>query len=563
MTALATPPKLQFLDSNGAPLVGGKLYTYAAGTTTPQASYTDYGGGTPNANPVILDSRGEASVWLDTALYKMALYSATNVLIWTVDNIGGFATLAQLAASGGAALIGYLPAGSGAVATTVQAKLRESVSVKDFGAVGDGVADDTAAIQAAIDYAASLYSVVSGYPRGGIQVFIPQGAYKCSGLILKNGVSLRGEGNYKTLILMTSNGGTLFKNASATSQLSADSVYWNEYSNFSFIPDPSVTFSSPTVLWNMTGFARSVFRNLGTAFKGNVTSWQLIGATLASSGGPTSWYNDFYDIFTEGTATGGIGWDLGDTLATKEQFTTWNWYGGRTSGNAGTGTGMKINSATGVNLYGHVFENLSDELLIGSPSGTRGCLEVNLFGCYFEGSNNGYTIYPNATNIGLIKCFATGVTNTDNGVQTTIINNSEMQFPVNNVANAFNLIQANAANKPQIKGSTAPGWRLNNAAGNWLDIFNGAATSSATDYFRVDDVIGRTLIKSGSSGTQFYGTQFSFGNQNAVSLFIGTGTPEAAVTASVGSLFMRTNGGAGTSLYVKESGTGNTGWVGK
>jgi hypothetical protein len=137
------------LDANGAPLVGGKLYTYAAGTTTPQVTYTDFGGGTANANPVILDSRGEASVWLGTALYKMALYSATDVLIWTVDNISAFVTLAQLAASGGSNLVGFLQAGTGAVATTVQAKLRESVSVKDFGAVGNGVANDTAAIQAA------------------------------------------------------------------------------------------------------------------------------------------------------------------------------------------------------------------------------------------------------------------------------------------------------------------------------------------------------------------------------------------------------------------------------
>lgn len=48
-----------------------------------------------------------------------------------------------------------------------------------------------------------------------------------------------------------------------------------------------------------------------------------------------------------------------------------------------------------------------------------------------------------------------------------------------------------------------------------------------------------------------------------VQLLSGSGTPEGAVTANVGSIYMRTNGGAGTSIYVKESGTGNTGWVGK
>jgi hypothetical protein len=88
-TSLAPTPKLQFFDANGAPLVGGKLYTYAAGTTTPLASYTDSTGVSANTNPIILDSRGEANVWLSGAIYKFALYSATNVLIWTVDNING------------------------------------------------------------------------------------------------------------------------------------------------------------------------------------------------------------------------------------------------------------------------------------------------------------------------------------------------------------------------------------------------------------------------------------------------------------------------------------------
>lgn len=49
----------------------------------------------------------------------------------------------------------------------------------------------------------------------------------------------------------------------------------------------------------------------------------------------------------------------------------------------------------------------------------------------------------------------------------------------------------------------------------------------------------------------------------ACTLYSGAGTPEAAVTAVVGSLFMRSDGGAGTSLYVKQSGSGNTGWVAK
>ena len=48
-----------------------------------------------------------------------------------------------------------------------------------------------------------------------------------------------------------------------------------------------------------------------------------------------------------------------------------------------------------------------------------------------------------------------------------------------------------------------------------------------------------------------------------VGIFRGTGSPESSVTASVGSTYHRTDGGAGTSFYVKESGTGNTGWVAK
>jgi hypothetical protein len=63
------------------------LYTYIAGTTTLQATYTDSTATTANTNPIILDSRGEANVWLGGAIYKFVLKDADGALIWTVDNI--------------------------------------------------------------------------------------------------------------------------------------------------------------------------------------------------------------------------------------------------------------------------------------------------------------------------------------------------------------------------------------------------------------------------------------------------------------------------------------------
>ena len=71
MALLSPNPKQQFFDANGQPLVGGKVYTYAAGTTTPIVTYVDAAGITTNTNPIILDSRGMANIWLlSTANYK-------------------------------------------------------------------------------------------------------------------------------------------------------------------------------------------------------------------------------------------------------------------------------------------------------------------------------------------------------------------------------------------------------------------------------------------------------------------------------------------------------------
>lgn len=92
MTAvLLTQPRIRFLDSNGAPLAGGKIYTYTAGTTTPKSTYTDSTAGTPNANPVILDSAGYADIWISGS-YKIVVQDSAGNTISTTDNITGFAT---------------------------------------------------------------------------------------------------------------------------------------------------------------------------------------------------------------------------------------------------------------------------------------------------------------------------------------------------------------------------------------------------------------------------------------------------------------------------------------
>jgi len=161
----------QFFDNNGNILSGGKLYSYAAGTTTPQTTYTSASGSTAHTNPIILNSAGRVAtgeIWLtEDVAYKFSLYTSVNVLIATYDDIPSINDLTGVNALAnnlantsdptlGDALVGFRQSNSngnlaGSVGRTVHQKLQESISVLDFGAVGDGTTNDAAAIQAALD----------------------------------------------------------------------------------------------------------------------------------------------------------------------------------------------------------------------------------------------------------------------------------------------------------------------------------------------------------------------------------------------------------------------------
>lgn len=159
----------QFFTSTGAVLTGGKLYTYAAGTTTPVTTYTSSQGNVAWTNPIVLDAAGRVpsggEIWLTNGLiYKFVLKDSNDVLIGTYDYIYG---IGDVTLPISAADITYIAAGVGAVQTTVQSKLRETVSVKDFGAVGDGTTDDTVAIKAALE-------------SGNSYIYFPEGEYLVS-----------------------------------------------------------------------------------------------------------------------------------------------------------------------------------------------------------------------------------------------------------------------------------------------------------------------------------------------------------------------------------------------
>lgn len=88
MAAIYSSPRFSETDDNGRPLAGGRLYTYENGTTTPAPTYKDAAGTILNTNPIILDARGDAVIFLQPGkVYTFELRNRVNSLIWTQNDI--------------------------------------------------------------------------------------------------------------------------------------------------------------------------------------------------------------------------------------------------------------------------------------------------------------------------------------------------------------------------------------------------------------------------------------------------------------------------------------------
>lgn len=89
-------PKLQFFSNTGAPLAGGKVFFYSAGTSTLAPTYIDSTGTAQNTDPVILDTAGRATIFLGPQAYKVILQDSTGAQIWSVDGVTGSNILGTL-----------------------------------------------------------------------------------------------------------------------------------------------------------------------------------------------------------------------------------------------------------------------------------------------------------------------------------------------------------------------------------------------------------------------------------------------------------------------------------
>lgn len=489
----------------------------------------------------------------------------------------------------GSPKVTFTQAGTGAVQRTAESKLKDVISVKDFGAIGDGVANDTAAINAAVA-AANKQAVL-----------LPKGTYNVSGVNTSTWpalISMGGVGLNKT-------DGTLFPKGYWN--LAAGPVGSTIYGRKYLAPGDFVDIGSYTNPLSSQVYLENWSQGASSPSRGQVAQVYLTSSQLNNG---ADHYNVWCSMGVYNNQTPG------------HIDTDW---GTQNSGGLFNG---QINALTNkVNLFG------SGDVVLDDTGKQDVSMLGSVYFVYYNGTESGSYNLPRIIHLGsnlgtkhIDAIFAgTGRTYVGLDLSRTITTGAAIaladnhkiawnatstvptgKFSTQNVGTAFTFYQSGyyyfqdaGVNAATLKysdnafygGQSTSILRAHNTTNNKsvaagvVDDYGylvGSAASGDCGLILRNTVAGTTsdrmvfngnLVLPGSNNTQDFGasnqkwsnsysTNFRPG-AGSVIWTSGVGTPEGAVTAPVGSLFTRTDGGTNTTFYVKESGTGNTGWVAK
>jgi hypothetical protein len=495
-----------------------------------------------------------------------------------------------------------------------------TINVKDFGAVGDGVADDTAAIQAAI---ASL-------PVGGGTVYFPAGSYRTTSEIVIGNGSISNRSNRVGVRLVGASGGLsagefgeprfcakiLFDGSNGTNSAlrlagpihtcSVEHLLIDANGKADHALDLSHIYGCRFVSVFCTGYKTSGIYlhtvNAGLPFgvtQGAMDNYfELVMCWLPSLDTADGLHlegneannigcsrNTFVQCkFAIGAANGATPRPAGIRLAFADNntwlrcFTAYSDGVSSHQGNASYGVGVFFETGTSPQFPQD--NGFYDCAIVGGVKGTE-------TGTAGTGGNVfiGYAVsdgepIPDGLNL-------TAITHTGfiSGVRTVYVKDGTAALPSYTFQNdqdcGFYRVGAN------VVGAASAGnerWRWQDDRFTHLtDVILQNANSATNEKNWRCSVTGDAFLLSSLTDAQFFGANavevrrngtaissaaiicptIFIGATGSLRITVGDNSPEGSIVANVGSLFLRTNGGAATALYVKESGSGNTGWVAK
>ena len=422
-----------------------------------------------------------------------------------------------------------------------------SVNVKDFGAVGDGVTDDTVAIQAAID--------------ASLKVYFPTGVYLTSSAltITKQGQYIIGTGAIDCQIKSVTPLVNVieFTSTPVINKFSMEDIYIN-----------SASTTGGHCFFQKTGLAQTSFHRVRATQANPASSvYKLLDGQIYIDVHWTEF--DFFHV-TNSTA---YSFDLTDS--TGGMVNSNSWAKGRTTNN---GVHFFNIESGGANYeYDNVFKNINFEVAIGGGIRGRGVFNLYVENCYLYDTSGvtGDFIYIDHSNT------ASPVKSRHCTLKNIFRRSSTLSVGVVDIR----LVTAGCEDIQIIGGdnATITGFAVDvgsnlgvilTATRNWVITNKSTTTIELSTYsnkrgmtlgegvlYTYDDTALSKAKITADNGLLCTGPYYV--NDSSIGWFSGSGTPNGTITAPVGSIYSRSDGSAGNSFYVKETGVGVNGWVNK